>query len=1665
MLSAHITLNGLLAAQARRTPEAPAVEAADGRASYAVLDARANQLARRLIDRGVRGEDIVAVAIPHSLDTIVALAGVLKAGAAVLPLDPRERIERLVPVLREARAATLVTARSVTTRWPAWMRTIVVDDQGAPDAPDTPAAGSQLAYVLYTPGSTGAPNGVLLSHAAIAQIVGEAGPLALRATDRVAQLAPVASDLAMLEIWSALANGATLVIGDAAAPERTLAEPGLTAAFFTGTQFARIARDAADVLAGLREIVVGRDALGEAPVRDVLRHGGPGRLVHAYGAIETTTIAACGVREATRPEAGPLNAGAPAAGARLYVLDRMLTVVPPGTAGDLYVAGPALARGYVAKPALTGARFVADPYGAPGTRMFRTGDRARWRVEGSLELLGRADEALTIRGVPVMLGEVEHALRQCDGVWQAAAVAQADDAGSARLVGFIVSAPGQPLDGGTVRRQLDERVSDALVPATVVVLSELPITARGTLDRLALPLPAPVIRDSYRAPRTPEEEILCATFADVLGVPRVGLDDDFFALGGHSLLATRVTSRIRATLGIELPLKILFDAPTVAALSPQLRQHGAVRPPLVPQPRPPHLPLSYAQQRLWFLDRLEGASTEYNSPGALRLRGALDRQALVRALNAIVARHESLRTSFTVADPELGPEQIVAPEQAIALTVVDLREPPLSEEARAAHLRQALREEWDTPFDLTRGPLARARLLQFGAEDHAFIRTLHHIVSDGWSQGVFNRELMELYAAFHEHRPDPLPPLPVQYADFAVWQRHWLDAGALDEGLAYWTTHLAGIPERVTLPTDRPRPARQTFAADRHHLRLTAAQTTALKRLSQQHQTTMYMTLLAAFGALLARHSGQDDVVVGGPIANRQDAALEELIGFFVNSLALRIRVAPDQSGSDLLRDVRQTTLDAYRYQEVPFERVVEALSPPRSMNTPPLFQVNFSLQNVPEVPPQLARLAVEPIGADDLRVRYDLEVHALEYEGRLDFSWVYNTGLFDRWRIEQMARHYARLLTAICADPSRRLADIPLLDAAEQQQVIAQWNPATAADQPPAAAPLTIETRFEAQAAARPGAIAIVHDEATCTYADLNARANRLAHHLIGAGVGAEAVVAIAQPPSIDAIVSLLAILKAGAAYLPLDPAWPQARWDLLLQDARPARLLTTQALAWRAADRPCDALDDPSLHLALARQPATNPGRDDGGGEPRAPQASARAAYVMATSGSTGTPKGVVVPHAGVLRLVCEGDYVTLGPDDVMLQMAPLAFDASTFEIWGALLNGGRMIIAPPGPPDLPSLGALLRAHGVTTLWLPAGLFHLMAADHVDDLAGVRQLLAGGDVLDVGAVRRVQDACPSCRVINGYGPTEGTTFSCCHRLEPLTSTAPSVPIGRPIAQTRAYVLDARLQPAPVGVVGELYLAGAGLARGYLRQPGSTGAHFVADPFGAPGTRMYRTGDLARWRPDGVLEFAGRRDDQVKIRGFRVELGEVEQALRRCPGVAQAAAIAQLLPASPEDRPAEKRLVGYVSPEPGWALDPATLRRTLEARLPEFLIPAIMVVLDRLPLTPQGKLDRRALPAPAPVTAAGYQPPRSAEEAQLCRIFADVLSVAQVGLDDDFFALGGHSLLAARAVDLIRQRLGIDLRLRELFGATTVRDLAAVVALVSRPSPAPRSDYEARYL
>ena len=1643
------TLPELFEAQVDKTPDAVAVVFEDQSLSYGELNARANRLAHYLMARGVGPESTVGICLPRSPEMIVALLGVLKAGAAYLPLDPEYPVQRLTFMLQDAAPVCVLTVSGMRMVLEQGIEILSLDKGEIPIALSQMAARNpvrvssllqpHIAYMIYTSGSTGHSKGVVVTHAGLQALAGaQVECFGITSTSRILQFANLSFDASVSEMVMALTVGAALVlIKEARRSNAELSEEVAAQAVTHATLPPAILStlDPSEGLA-LQTIIVA----GETCSKELVSRWAQGRLmINAYGPTETTVCAA--MSAPLLDEIAP-PIGKPIWNTRVYVLDRGLKPVPAGVGGELYIAGAGLARGYWKRAGLTAERFVADPYGRPGTRMYRTGDLAQWRRDGNLEFLGRVDDQVKIRGFRIEPGEIEAALVGLGGIRQAAVVAREDRPGEKRLVGYVVAAAGQQVDASGVRRELGKSLPDYMVPAAIVEVKELPLTPNGKLDRKALPEPEMVSAEGYRAPRTPEEEILCSLFAEVLGLERVGIDDNFFELGGHSLMAISLVSRVRAHLGSEIEVEALFESPSVGQLSGQLREQSlAGRPALVQQKRPERLPLSYAQQRLWFLDRLGGTSVEYNIPQALRLRGDLDEAALVGAVNTIVERHESLRTHFAEVDGEAV--QVVEPVSRIEVPVEDLS--GWEEAERDQRVKEELRREAAKPFDLAHGPVLRMKLLKLQDREHILLRTMHHIVSDGWSEAVFSREMGVLYEAHRQGVESPLRPLAVQYADFTLWQREWLEGGALDEGLKYWKEHLAGIPEQLELPADRPRPAVQTFGAEAYQLMLTAEQTADLKRLSEGNQTTAYMTLLAGFAVLLSRYTGQDDIVVGSPIANRQDERLEEMIGFFVNTLVMRTRVRPEMSFRELLRQVRRTALEAYRHQEIPFERLVEELSPERSLNRSPIFQVAFSFQNAPWEPERYQGLELGSVGSlenRELRVRTDLELHVWEQEGRIGFAWLFNRDLFDGWRIEQMAKHYVTLLNVVAADPERMLQQLDLLEVGERKQILEDWN-----DTERAIPEGTLPELFEAQVDKTPDAVAVVFEDQSLSYGELNARANRLAHYLMARGVGPESTVGICLPRSPEMIVALLGVLKAGAAYLPLDPEYPVQRLTFMLQDAAPVCVLTTgEVLGNLPGFHSLVMMDAPHMIAALMEALST-----DVEVESRtAPLNSNNSACFLYTSGTTGYPKGVVVLHRGVVRLVYQTTYAELDSSLAIMQLAPVSFDASSFEIWGSLLNGGKLILAGSGPSTLESLGRLLRIENINALWMTAGLFHDMVNSRLEDLASVKQLLAGGDALGISEVTRLLKRFPKCSLVNGYGPTEGTTFTCCHMLGLSDCLRTTLPIGVPIHNTRVYVLDRGLKPVPAGVGGELYIAGAGLARGYWKRAGLTAERFVADPYGRPGTRMYRTGDLARWRRDGNLEFLGRVDDQVKIRGFRIEPGEIEAALVGLGGIRQAAVVAR------EDRPGEKRLVGYVVAAAGQQVDASGVRRELGKSLPDYMVPAAIVEVKELPLTPNGKLDRKALPEPEMVSAEGYRAPRTPEEEILCSLFAEVLGLERVGIDDDFFELGGHSLMAMRLVSRVRAMLGVELAIRTLFESPSVGQLSGQLreqSLAGRPA------------
>ncbi|OTA16198.1 Amino acid adenylation [Xenorhabdus beddingii] len=1276
--------------------------------------------------------------------------------------------------------------------------------------------------------------------------------------------------------------------------------------------------------------------------------------------------------------------------------------------------------------------------------MYKTGDLGRWLPDGNIEYLGRNDFQVKLRGFRIEPGEIESRLMQCPGVREAVVIAREDEPDQIRLVAYLRPLEGVELVPAELRQQLAQHLADYMLPSAFVILDTFPLTPNGKLDRQALPAPdlSAVVTRGYAAPVGEIETVLAQIWQDLLGLEQVGRHDHFFELGGHSLLAVQLMARIRQTLARELPLQQLFARPVLMLLAQALAEVPTLTQKAIPPAdRTQPLPLSFAQQRLWFLAQLDpAASLAYHIPAALRLTGALDHHALAIALDRLVARHESLRTRFVLVAGQ--PCQHIDPaDTGFALSCHDLRQ--LDPTLRASRVAERVELEAKTLFDFAQGPLIRGQLLQLANEEHVLLLTLHHIITDGWSMSVLVRELGTFYRTFYRTalngHDESLPSLSIQYADYAVWQHHRLQEDALTRQRHFWHARLEGAPALLSLPTDRPRPAVQSYVGSQVPFHLDAAVLTALKALGRRHNTTLFMTLLAGWSIVLARLSGQDDLVIGTPVANRPHRELEGLIGFFVNTLALRVRCNDELRVADLLAQVREQALAAYAHQDLPFEQVVEALQPERSLSYSPIFQVMLVLNNTPAQELTLPGLQFTPFEQTHHSAHFDLTLSLAETEAGLSGALAYATDLFDSPTVERMVGYLTNILLAMAADETQPIATLPMLPESERQQLLVNFN-ATQTDFPQDA---LIHQLFETQAAHRPDAIAVVFEGQTLSYGELNRRANRLAHHLISLGIRPDDRVAICLERSLEAVVGLLGILKAGGAYVPLDPVYPTERLAYLLEDAAPIVLLTQQALVNKLSS-PVPAVLLDVQEPSLTSQPIHNPEAQERG------LTSRHLAYVIYTSGSTGQPKGVMVEHRSVNRLVINNTYANIGSDDCVAHCANIAFDASTWEIWSALLNGARLHLVPQSVllDPVRFCDSLVRGK-ITALWLTVGLFNEYLDTLKPLLGQLRYLLIGGDVLDPSKIQRVQLAgSQPAHLINGYGPTETTTFATTYAITSPVNVARSIPIGRPIANTQVYLLDPSGQPVPLGVTGEIHIAGAGVARGYLNHPELTAERFLADPFTSdPDARMYKTGDLGRWLPDGHIEYLGRNDFQIKLRGFRIEPGEIEARLMQCHGVREAVVLARE-EAGYEKTAGQKRLVAYLLPQPNVELVPAELRQQLTQNLADYMIPGAFVTLEAFPLTPNGKLDRQALPAPAPsaIVVRGYAAPTGETETILAQIWQDVLGLERIGRHDHFFELGGHSLLAVQLLNRMREQ-DMDVPLTALFAHPTLSDLALAVS------------------
>lgn len=1660
-----VAVEDLVARHARTTPERTALIWKGANASYATLDAAANRLARRLIAHDVGPGTLVGIHLERSLELIVAILAVVKAGGAFVPVDPDYPVERIRLILADSRVRVLVG------RVPGHVEmavgcscipfdSLTADCEDESDAPfETRATLDDPAYVIYTSGSTGTPKGTVVTRRNLVSLVAATRPIVDVGPDDVwTLLHSCAFDFSVWEIFGALASGGRLVIVPSdvvRSPEdlaRLIDDHGVTILSQTPSAFFHLAAVPGAWTRTLRYVIFGGEALDPRRLRSWFETVGDERprLVNMYGITETTVHVTWRIitsADALR-DASPI--GRPLPGWDVCLVDLEGRPVPRGCAGEIWVGGAGVARGYLDRDDLTSERFIPDPFrSGGGRRLYRSGDLARESADGGLDYLGRLDDQVKVRGYRIELGEIAAVLAQHPAVQDAVVLAHPGPEG-ATLVGYVVTRGNHAFDEAGLQEYLRRTLPAHMVCARFVRVEAFPLTAHGKLDRKALPMPAESPEGlDFAAPRSATEEIVASLVTEVTGATRVGRLDDFFAVGGHSLAAMRLTARLSEVFHVPSRVSLVFERPTVSQIAEYVDTHrgsaGSDEGPCFARAAGRDaLPLTYAQERVWLLQRLFPESVAYNFGALLRLRGRLDVACLRAALGQIVDRHDAYRTTFHVADT--GESVQCVHEHG----VVSIQDDDFSDAAPGdAHRRlDALcHDTLARPFAPSALPLVEWHLVRMSSEEHVLLHREHHLVHDGWSFVVFVRELLECYRAQSERRPARLPPT-LGVGDYAAGHRRWLAGPAGAAQRQYWAERLAGVPERIDLPTDRARPPVFSFRGAQVRFELSRDLVERLRATARREGATLYMLLLGAFSLLLARLSGAEDLAVAAGVANRRWAETEHTIGMLLNNVVFRLRPRPDLSGRDFVRQVRDEVLAALAHQDLPFGDIVGAAGVQRSPAETSLGNVFFSSYEGPLPDLRLPDLDVELLpGLPNGSAKFDWNVIVFAQPGgpgraeTVTLLWEYATDLFESGSIERARRQFLVAIDGLLASLDRPLRDLSLSDADERHFLMeVAEGPAL-----PYPRDATVPELFARQAAARGGAVAVRNGAATITYAELDRRARSVAAGLVARGVRPGEPVALLMPRGLSAVTAMLGTLMAGAAYLPLSPQDPRARRSRLIADAG-ARVVITEG---GRGDAPsCASIE---TLLAVPAESAVTVAPD-------------ALAAVLFTSGSTGEPKGVEVLHRGIVRLLFGNTYAVFGADERILQLAPLSFDASTFEIWGALLHGAELVIAPEDLPTATGLGETIAKWGVTTLWLNGSLFNAIVDEDADVLSPVRQLLIGGEALSVEHVRRAMRRLPRTTLVNGYGPTENTTFSCCHVIpREVASAATSIPIGRPIAHSRVRVLDAYRRLAPAGAVGEIYVGGDGLARGYRHRDTLTAERFVADPL-RPGAGLYRTGDLGRLRPDGALEFRGRVDAQVKIRGYRVEPGEVEAALCRLDGVSTASV--QLL----DDAATGKRLVAFVVPEQGHVLHAAELRTALAEELPPYLLPSRVIVRHHLPTTPHGKLDgalllreaKRAedMDATWPAIMA-----KTAIEGVTAAVFAEVLGRERVDADQDFFEAGGHSLLVLRAIARIERALGVRVEPSLFLHGPTPRLLAGALEarLEHNLGPGPTSSRSVR--
>jgi amino acid adenylation domain-containing protein len=1651
------TLGALFTQQVERLPEKTALEFGDSRLTYRELNARANRLAWVLREKGVGPEVMVGLCAERSFEMIIASLAIIKAGGAYVPLDAEYPRARLDYMLNDTRAPIVLAQPHLIALLPETNARIIPLEPGNADIEhddsdfDSGATADSLAYVMYTSGSTGSPKGVCITHRNIVRLVKNCG-YAKMEDETFFQFAPIGFDAATFEIWGPLLNGGRLVIqapGRASLEElgAAIRDHGVTTLWLTSGLFTQMVEQRLDSLRELRQLLSGGDVLSPSHVRRVLETMPDLALINGYGPTECTTFACCHPMQGLNNPAftaSSIPIGRPIGNTRAYILDENRRPVPIGVWGELYIGGDGVSRGYLNNPKLSSERFLHDPFAAaPDARMYKTGDITRWTQAGVIEFKGRTDFQVKLRGFRIELGEIETLLNNDDSVGESIAMIREDTPGDKRLVVYITPRPNAEIDVARLRSLMREQLPAHMTPSAIVQLLAFPLTANGKIDRRALPAPEWESFSTSREivePHEGTEQLIADIWREVLKIDRIGALDNFFDLGGHSLLATQVVSRAREALGMSIPLRTLFERPTLADFAEAIdnfsaqgesetRDKSENDAPVHKRSCKKPARLTFAQESLLFLEQFSGGFGTYNVPVLFRLRGKLDASRLRSALTCVIERHEALRMQFV--EIEKKSFQRVGPSACF-----DWVESVASSEQEAL---LEIEEEAGIPFNLSEGPIVRASLRSVGEEEFLLCVTVHHIVFDGWSLEILLRDL----ATFYEDRG--LSELPITYSDYAEWRRNRPESAQRERDVAFWSDRLKGFQPDLELPLDRPRPATRRFQGGQVSRAMNARLSDKIRAFAKDESATLFVVLLSGWGTLLLRYTEQDDIMTGFPVAGRDRPEFENIIGYFVNTLPLRLDLSGDPKFRELVHKTRANVLECFEHQETPFEAIVEIIQPERNADRSPLFQVMFAFHNNPSPTARFAGVEASVEEMHNAGAKFDLTLAVTEAPDGFRMALEYDADLFEEETASRMLGRYETLLETACCFPDAQLSELPILTNTERELLLEKWND-TARPYP---STMTLGALFTRQAEQSPDAPAVDAAGCTLSYKELNSRANRLARRLQSLGIDADVMVGLCAERGVEMLLATLAIIKAGGAYVPMDPDYPKQRLIHILEETAAPVIITRRELLDKLpkTDAAFIFMEDAEKWSSLSDK------------EPSSKAVSDSVAYVMFTSGSTGKPKGVCVTHKGIARLVINSDYFQFEPADRTPHLANTSFDAATFEIWGPLLNGGCIVPTPREIAlDPKEIASFIRSERLTAMLLTTALFNQIARTAPDSFASMRCVLFGGEQADPQCVRAVMQSTPPKRLLNAYGPTEATVIATCHEFKRAPEGTETIPIGRPIANTTVFALDRHQQPVPIGAPGELYIGGDGLARGYLNSPEMTSERFVFPAFPeARGARLYKTGDRVRFLPSGVLEFIGRVDSQVKLRGFRIELGEIETALNRCDGVVESLVIVQ------EDTPGDKRLIAYIAKTKDGSPDARNLREALLKNLPSHMIPSAFVIMDAFPLNPNGKIDRRALPAPereAFVVSDAFVAPRTDTERKLAEIWREILNLKQVGIADNFFDIGGHSLLTARIVARMSEVFGASIPLRAIFENQTIAELAARVdRLLSKeaaPSPCP---------